>query len=226
MKKEFKPEFIQVFLVPLQDKNLQPLDNLVLGAIYWYERLKDGKCFASNQSIGQIVNATTQSVANSIRRLSQYGYIECTYKDEKKRNRMQITCLLTRVNVSNDTSGDVSTIHQVSNRDTSGDEQNKNSIKNNRKEYIYTSFQEFWSVYPKKVGKGLAESSWLKICGGLSKETVREIIEHVRKRSVSDEQWLKDNGQFIPNPATFLNQKRWYDEYKKIKSNNEKILYL
>ena len=26
------------------------------------------------------------------------------------------------------------------------------------------------------------------------------------------EQCQKDNGQFIPNPATWLNQKRWEDE--------------
>lgn len=25
-------------------------------------------------------------------------------------------------------------------------------------------------------------------------------------------QWNKDNGQYIPNPATWLNQKRWEDE--------------
>ena len=26
------------------------------------------------------------------------------------------------------------------------------------------------------------------------------------------EQWQKDEGQFIPNPATWLNQSRWDDE--------------
>lgn len=27
------------------------------------------------------------------------------------------------------------------------------------------------------------------------------------------DQWRKDNGQFIPYPATWLNQERWEDEY-------------
>ncbi len=31
----------------------------------------------------------------------------------------------------------------------------------------------------------------------------------VQKQS---EQWTKDNGRFIPNPATWLNQGRWEDE--------------
>ena len=26
------------------------------------------------------------------------------------------------------------------------------------------------------------------------------------------DQWKKDGGQFIPNPATWLNQRRWEDE--------------
>jgi len=30
--------------------------------------------------------------------------------------------------------------------------------------------------------------------------------------AVRCDQWRKDNGQFIPNPATWLNQRRWEDE--------------
>ena len=29
------------------------------------------------------------------------------------------------------------------------------------------------------------------------------------------DQWKKDNGQFIPNPTTWLNQRRWEDELPK-----------
>ena len=28
----------------------------------------------------------------------------------------------------------------------------------------------------------------------------------------SSKQWNKENGQYIPNPSTWLNQKRWEDE--------------
>jgi hypothetical protein len=34
------------------------------------------------------------------------------------------------------------------------------------------------------------------------------IIETHKKSS----QWQKENGQYIPNPATWLNQRRWDDE--------------
>jgi transcription elongation factor len=30
------------------------------------------------------------------------------------------------------------------------------------------------------------------------------------------DQWTKDNGQFVPNPETWLNQGRWNDEPQEI----------
>lgn len=68
-------------------------------------------------------------------------------------------------------------------------------------------FETFWKAYPKKVGKGAAEKAWLKakVNGEL-----KAVLEAVGRQSRS-EQWLKDGGQFIPNPATWIGQKRWLD---------------
>jgi len=68
-------------------------------------------------------------------------------------------------------------------------------------------FETFWKAYPKKVGKGAAEKAWLKarVNGEL-----RNVLEAVGRQAKS-EQWLKDGGQFIPNPATWIGQKRWLD---------------
>lgn len=68
-------------------------------------------------------------------------------------------------------------------------------------------FDQFWLAYPKKVGKGAAEKAFAKArLNGRLPEVLKSI--EVQKRS---EQWQKDGGQFIPNPATWLNQKRWED---------------
>jgi hypothetical protein len=68
-------------------------------------------------------------------------------------------------------------------------------------------FAEFWSAYPKKVGKGAAEKAFknARINGALP-----DILSAIKRQS-SSEQWRKDGGQFIPNPATWLNQRRWED---------------
>jgi hypothetical protein len=59
------------------------------------------------------------------------------------------------------------------------------------------------------VGKGAAEKSWknLKVDDTLLK-TILDAVEAQKKSN----QWVRDNGQYIPHPTTWLNQKRWEDE--------------
>ena len=72
------------------------------------------------------------------------------------------------------------------------------------------NFDDFWKAYPKKAGKAYALKCWerLKINNGL-KEKIMVAVEKQKKWP----QWIKDNGQYIPNPSTWLNQGRWDDEY-------------
>jgi hypothetical protein len=74
---------------------------------------------------------------------------------------------------------------------------------------LQKSFSLFWSAYPKHQAKLNAEKSWLKLSpeNGLV-EKICECIERYKKTH----DWIKDNGQFIPMPATWLNQRRWEDE--------------
>ena len=71
---------------------------------------------------------------------------------------------------------------------------------------VNDGFATFWNAYPKKVGKGAAEKAWKKLKPDLP--TVLKAIERTR----ATEQWRKDNGQFIPHPVTWLNQRRWEDD--------------
>lgn len=70
-------------------------------------------------------------------------------------------------------------------------------------------FELFWSEYPKKIAKQTALRSWLKI--DPSKELIKTIMASLNKYKQT-EQWRKDKGQFIPYPATWLNQGRYNDE--------------
>lgn len=81
----------------------------------------------------------------------------------------------------------------------------------NKKKFFVSGFELFWEKYPRKTAKAKALSSWLKLKP--DEELRDEIIAGVLKYCMSD-QWQKDDGQFIPHPATFLNQKRWEDDIK------------
>jgi len=70
-------------------------------------------------------------------------------------------------------------------------------------------FAEFWTIYPKKVGKDAAEKSWNRKVK--TKATAEEVMTAL-KAHTKNEAWARDGGQYIPNPATWLNQGRWKDE--------------
>jgi hypothetical protein len=70
-------------------------------------------------------------------------------------------------------------------------------------------FETFWSAYPKHAGKGAAWKLWKKIRPSL--EVQRRIFDAIAEQRKS-QAWIKENGQYIPHPATWLNQRRWDDD--------------
>ena len=74
---------------------------------------------------------------------------------------------------------------------------------------ISTLFDEFWQAYPKKVGKGYAFECFKKTKP--TRKLVDIMLEAIKKQKKSD-MWKRDKGQYIPNPSTWLNQKRWEDD--------------
>lgn len=70
-------------------------------------------------------------------------------------------------------------------------------------------FPVFWSAFPKKKAKGDAEKAFRKL--NPDGESMSVILAAIEKAKRSDD-WLKNGGQFIPFPATWLNGKRWEDE--------------
>ena len=69
-------------------------------------------------------------------------------------------------------------------------------------------FESFWMEYPKKVGKGGAWAIWKKL--NPSKELLSKMVVATRFQKKSD-QWVKDGGQFIPDPERWLKRRRWED---------------
>ena len=73
-------------------------------------------------------------------------------------------------------------------------------------------FARFWEAYPKKVGKIAAEKLWKRLSP--DGDLVDRMLEAIELQRRSD-QWKRDGGQYIPNPATWLSQGRWEDEAPK-----------
>jgi hypothetical protein len=72
-----------------------------------------------------------------------------------------------------------------------------------------TGFEDFWSVYPKKVKKKKALEIWKR---KRLHEKTDLLTKDVEFRIDHDDRW-RDG--YIPDPTTYLNGERWEDEVSK-----------
>lgn len=71
------------------------------------------------------------------------------------------------------------------------------------------TFEVFWTAYPRKTAKAEALKSWSKLRPDVRLLSAILTALGLQKQS---SQWRRDAGQYIPHPATWLNQRRWEDE--------------
>lgn len=80
---------------------------------------------------------------------------------------------------------------------------------NKTREYTSSSddgFDIFWSHAPRKVAKGGAQKAYAK---ALKKATADQLLEGIKRHAVA---MRGKEQQFIPHPATWLNDERWLDQ--------------
>lgn len=93
-----------------------------------------------------------------------------------------------------------------------------NSVKSVSKKQKLTEeyeqqFQEFWVVYPEKVAKGNAYETW-KLLDEATKQACITAIKNQVENNHFYKEWKKED--VPPHPTTWLNQRRWEDNVKKI----------
>jgi hypothetical protein len=99
----------------------------------------------------------------------------------------------------------------TNNQPTTNHKQECKELKNKRN--IYTDdFLAFYSAYPKHLAKEEAWKAWKKITPELF-PGLSFILSKIEKFKKTDD-WKKEDGKYIPHPATWINQKRWTDELK------------
>lgn len=82
-------------------------------------------------------------------------------------------------------------------------------------------FDEFWKAYPRhEGGRALCEKAWV------SKKLDREadaILADIRARLGDAGQWKGIEKRFIPHPKTYLNRRRWEDEWTPSKATTAQL---
>ena len=88
------------------------------------------------------------------------------------------------------------------------EEEDKEEDEDNKKT---SSFDNFWTVYPRKTAKGAATAAWVK---ALKKATAEEIIKAAQDYRDDPN---REEG-FTAHASTWLNQERWLDDPLPVKS--------
>jgi len=125
-----------------------------------------------------------------------------------KQEKNNITSIITILNYDSYQNDIQQTEHEaIHQKDT------KRYTNNNVKKILYAHFDLFWSSYPKKRSKGQAEKTWTKLYDKNGFPDINTLIASIERQKKSAE-WLKNNGEFIPHPSSWLNNKGWLDETK------------
>ena len=93
-----------------------------------------------------------------------------------------------------------------------GTKQECKECKNN----IYgQNFLSFWKAYPHKIAKKKAQEAWQKLEKAEDMEALLPTLLDAIEKQKQAKEIKKANGEFVsewPNPATWLNGRRWEDE--------------
>lgn len=88
-------------------------------------------------------------------------------------------------------------------------ERERERIKGKERNICASNFAKFWEAYPKKQSKGDAEKAFNSI--NPDELLMGKILSAVLRAKTQDD-WIKENGKYIPYPATWLRAKGWEDE--------------
>ena len=192
----------------MKQKNLKPATKVVL---YWIaDHYNDDTkaCFPSQTRLAQLCDMTRTSVNNHINELKARNLLKTTQRHRPDGGKSTLGYELL---LEND---DVNLLNKVCKNNLHGDVKkidNNNLINSNlvklTDRYDEYDFVDFWQIYPKKVGKGAARTSFYKALKKVPYDTIKKaLINFVEKTDGKDK-------EFLPHPTTWLNQERWDDEY-------------
>lgn len=181
-----------------------------------------GYCYASNKYLAEIFDTNEITISRKIKLLESKNYISIEYE---KRGCQVISRKLRLIKMLID---DYQNCKSTINKNVKENIISNNNINNNiiRKNYnkkeienddLENKFNTFWKEYPKKVSKENARKWFIK--NKPSDELFNKMIKSLERFKELDD-WKKQNGKYIPYPSTWLNQKRWEDEFE---TDEEKI---
>lgn len=184
----------------LQSKIGDPLAKLLLIALADRTDKETNQCWPSLARLAADTEMSDATIKRKLNYLEERGYLTRTQRDQKS-----TLYTLAHTEPSDWLTQSLGVAHtEPGGRLTVSHEPISNNLSS---ETIYNvHFEEWWSEYPKKKGKGQARNAYK---GALKKATQEELLSAVR---LFAEATKNTDQQFIPHASTWLNGERWLDD--------------
>lgn len=195
------PETFTTFMFILMKATHKPIK---IGSSNGIIELERGQYISGRKELAKQLGLTERKIRTSLERLEEYEIL--TIKTTNKYSIYTIVNYNNYQDLEDETTSTSTNKRPTNDQQTTTKQEHKHINTNTTTLSEYSDeFELFWKAYPKKVGKGGAYQSWKK-----QKPSVDNVLNALRWQTRTPS-WTKENGQFVPNPATYINQRRWED---------------
>lgn len=193
------------FNLPLK----KPTQKAVLVALANHADPYGGNCYPSIPRIQLYTGLSNKPIANAIKALEAAGLVSAIRsKGKKTKYQLNLEVVYEVHGLKNDTSvrGTPLPVYEV--HDTRVLGTHKPSLTTNITININAQFDDFWSAYPRKVGK---RKALLEFERAIKRCEFEQIMAGL-SRQVQAWQEANTETKYIPHPTTWLHRDGWYDE--------------
>lgn len=234
-KELIRPDYYHIPAIVAEVVN--PHEAFVWSVVYWFEKMKDGSCFASNQRIAEALPypSSATSVANALTALEDNGLILRTFEDEAKRKRKEIRVTIQYKKVSPvdemvSPTGEGGITHRLNGVSPTGEQISKRDIVRSNHYSEATASREYNPLGAEIIKAFEAINPACKKMYGntTQREACDDLIESYSLQQVLDVIAIlpKTNGQpFIPTVTTpLLLRDKWVQLEAALRRKKEEII--
>ncbi len=190
---------------------------------YYGEKIKlnPGQFIASAPAIKERCNSseiTIMKIRTALERFEKLDFLTVSLTGKSTKSGKLITIVNWRLYQSNEEEDSRQNNRQNNKEITDRQPTDNRHIKEEGKEYKELKedkekgFERFWELYPSKRKKPVARIAWMNM--RVHSEGQYALINAAVERYKKTNQWQEENGRYIPDPDTFLQDERWTDEIK------------
>jgi hypothetical protein len=206
---------IEAMVWALEKQGLDPTDKLVLLGIANHADRYGGNAYPSLATLAIYVGRSEQTVRRSVRRLEQLGLVTVVIQGGQGRHAGRRSNLY-QLSLATPITGDSAPLSPVIREGYQGSDRRtvqEPSIEPSTSTVLMdgVSFERFWDLFPRKVGKLEARKAFNTIGRTTDAPSGDELINGIKALIAEGR-----DERFIPHPATWLRQGRWSDEVKPI----------